>query len=73
MAKEIELKIFTEEDVRKMKQARRTLDEVLPLIDKAESCGIACEAFKEVRDRISTQLTSLEKEFMKPSQIAKSE
>lgn len=73
MAKQIDIKIFTDDDVLKMKQARRTLDEVLPLIDKAESCGIECKIFKDVRNRISDQLINLEKEFMKPSQIAKSE
>ena len=42
MAKKLTIKIFNEEDVQEMKQARRTIDEVLPLMDKAESCGIEC-------------------------------
>jgi len=72
MAKKIEIKIFNDEDVLQMKQARRTLDEVIPLIDKAESCGIECQVFKEVRERIADQLKNLEAEFMKPGQIVKS-
>lgn len=55
-----------------MKQARRTLDEVLPLMDKAEKCGVECQVFREVRDRVADQLKNLEAEFMKPSQIVKS-
>lgn len=72
MAKKLEIKIFNEEDVQEMKQARRTLDEVLPLMDKAEKCGVECQVFREVRDRVADQLKNLEAEFMKPSQIVKS-
>ena len=72
MAKKLEIKIFNEEDVQEMKQARRTLDEVLPLMDKAEKCGVECQGFREVRDRVADQLKNLEAEFMKPSQIVKS-
>ena len=72
MAKKLEIQIFNDDDVLEMKQARRTLDEVLPLMDKAEKCGIECQVFKEVRERISDQLKNLEAEFMKPGQITKS-
>ena len=72
MAKKLEIKIFNEEDVQEMKQARRTLDDVLPLMDKAEKCGVECQVFREVRDRVADQLKNLEAEFMKPSQIGKS-
>jgi len=72
VAKKLEIKIFNEEDVQEMKQARRTLDEVLPLMDKAEKCGVECQVFREVRDRVADQLKNLEAEFMKPSQIVKS-
>ena len=72
MAKKLEIKIFNEEDVQEMKQARRTLDDVLPLMDKAEKCGVECQVFREVRDRVADQLKNLEAEFMKPSQIVKS-
>ena len=72
MAKKLTIKIFNEEDVQEMKQARRTIDEVLPVMVKAESCGIECKVFREVRDTVADQLKNLEQEFMKPSQIVKS-
>ena len=72
MAKKLTIKIFNEEDVQEMKQARRTIDEVLPLMDKAESCGIECKVFREVRDTVADQLKNHEQDFMKPSQIVKS-
>ena len=71
MAKRLEIKIFNEDDVQEIKQARRTLDEVLPLIDKAEKCGVDCQVFREVRDQKDDELKNLEAEFMKPSQIIK--
>lgn len=71
-SKKIKIQIFNEDDVQEMKQARRTLDEVLPLMDKAEKCGIECQVFRTVRDTVAEQLVNLEKEFMGPGQIAKS-
>lgn len=58
--------IFQKRHFDSLKSAQRTLHDLLPLIDKAEGCGIECQEFRNVAEELSRRLVSLEEKFMSP-------
>lgn len=55
---------FSRADLQKLRDARRALHDLIPVLDAAGKCGMDCEAFKATRDAQDNFLEMVEKEFM---------
>lgn len=62
-----ELVVFTRQHFDLLKDAQRKLADLLPLMDKAERCGIECAQFREVAGELGRRFESFEREFMTPT------
>lgn len=58
---------YTRADYERLREAQRLINEVLPIIDKIENCGTACDAFREVCAELSGRLSQLQAEFFTPA------
>lgn len=58
--------IFTRKHYDDLKAAQRTIHDVLPVMDKAEACGMECREFRDRAKYLSEMLSLIEKEFMTP-------
>ena len=57
---------FTRADFDLLKTEQRRLTDLLPVLDRAEQCGVECQAFREVAREFLTRLGLIEKNFMTP-------
>lgn len=57
---------YTSEDWRHLQDAQKRLNDLLPIMDKAENCGIECQTFREVARDLLERLTAIQREFMTP-------
>lgn len=58
--------LFTRGDYELLRRERRRLNDLIPKLEKAQACGVACESFRSMRDEIDTQLAAIEQHFMTP-------
>ena len=58
--------IFTKRDFDAVQEAKRTIHDLLPQLDKAENCGIECAEIRQVAEAFRTRLEAIEKNFMSP-------
>ncbi len=56
--------IFDRRQLEALKQSQRALHDLLPTIDKAESCGVECSAFRAIAQDLATRLANIERHFM---------
>lgn len=59
--------LFTLDDYNLLRAARRRLNDVVQLADKATACGVACDFIKQQRDEVDAQLAAIEQHFMTPA------
>lgn len=58
--------IFTKRDFDSVQDAKRTIHDLLPQLDKAEGCGIECAEIRQVAETFRNRLEAIEKQFMSP-------
>jgi hypothetical protein len=58
--------LFTHADYKALMEARRRLNEQIQVHDKAQACGINCDALRGIRDNIDKQLEAIQHHFMTP-------
>jgi hypothetical protein len=58
--------IFNRADYETLVRVERDLNEMLPLLDKADSCGVDCAVFRQQRDDLAKQLSLIKQHFMTP-------
>jgi len=56
--------IYTPEDKAKVVEAKNRLAQLIPILDDASDCGVACEQFRQLSDTMLERLTSIESRFM---------
>lgn len=54
---------FTDQHFRQLQEAQRVLGDTVELLDKAERCGIDCQAFRMIHGELSSRLAKLQQEF----------
>lgn len=57
---------YSRADFERLKNAQRTLSDLIPLMDKIERCGVECDTFRAVAQELQTRLGAIEREFMSP-------
>ena len=60
--------VFSRDDFARLKSAQRKLHDLLPLLDKAERCGVECDQFRALSSAIGDQLIAIEREFFADQQ-----
>ena len=58
--------IFDRAKYDQLRSGLERINRLIPVMDKAEKCGINCEGFRGVADHLRTQLEAIEREFMTP-------
>lgn len=58
--------VFQRRHFEQLKLAQRQLHDLLPLIDKADKCGIECAEFRQIGQELGRRLETIESEFMSP-------
>lgn len=60
------LDVFTQQDVDMLKKAQRKLADLIPMLDKAERCGVDCDVYRAIVKELGDRLENVEREFMNP-------
>lgn len=55
--------ILSVEDLQALDAAERILNDIQPVIDKAEACGIECQQERKLSQFLSNKLTGIKQEF----------
>jgi hypothetical protein len=55
--------IFDRSDYDRLQTAKRLLHDVLPKIDKAQSCGIECEGYRAIHAEAMRILNEIERNY----------
>lgn len=58
--------IFTRSDYDTLRNARRSLADLIGKLDKARACGVDCAMYEQMRTEIDAQLAAIEQHFMTP-------
>jgi hypothetical protein len=66
MHEDLSKQIFNRNHYEQVLNAERKLHDLLPVLDKAENCGIDCGQFRDLHQYLSQQLSALKREFMTP-------
>jgi len=61
-----ELNPFTKRDFDELKRMERRLTDMLPILDRAESCGVECQTFREVVQEFLRRFGLFESNFFTP-------
>lgn len=58
--------VTTLHNYNELKRGQRLINEQLALLEKAESCGIDCQVFREGVQQVMGRITALEQQFFTP-------
>lgn len=58
--------LFDGNDYRMLLEARRRLNGLIDMLDKAQACGINCDTLRAMRASIDQQLEQIQHHFMTP-------
>lgn len=61
-----EQSIFNRQQYERLKETQRLLHDMRTEFDKAEQCGVACEALRGIADDIASKLAAIERHYMDP-------
>lgn len=57
---------LTDEDLKEIERAERMLHDLLPAIEKAESCGLECQHFRDVMEALQKDLAAFKANYFTP-------
>ena len=58
--------LFTREHYDTLHTERRKLNDLIATLDKAEQCGVNCDAYRAMRQDVDNQLAAIQQHFMNP-------
>ena len=69
----IRIEPFTRADLKEANEALRKLADLLPVLDKAEACGVDCATYRQIIEVQRERISNLIREFMPdPSKLPES-